>query len=106
MSIIKQALDRIDEAVSLALEAIKIDPESRPVRVVRFEASDGESFIIHPSTYESGRWQLSWFDKGGDPYGHSTLDTMEDAIKSACGKSGSWGPPHGSPKYRVTEIQS
>jgi len=69
-------------------------------KAVRLSAPNSGDIIIHPSTREPGRWQLSWFFRDGLAGGHGTFDSMEDAIASATGK---WvnGPAYGASDYRV-----
>lgn len=37
--------------------------------------------LIHRSTQEPGRWQVTWFDAEG-AFGHTTRDTIDECIKS------------------------
>lgn len=41
--------------------------------------TEWDAIMIHPSTYESGRWQVSRLDHRG-PSGHRTVDDLADAI--------------------------
>jgi hypothetical protein len=43
-------------------------------------------FVVHPSSSEPGRWQLTRMDADGKtPTGHTTWNTQEEAVSSACG---------------------
>jgi len=52
-----------------------------PVRGARFvERRRPDSYaLVHPSTQEPGRWQISYFDSLG-PVGHTTRDTCSEAV--------------------------
>lgn len=41
-------------------------------------------FLIHPSTSEIGRWQLTRME-GNEPTGHTTWNTQDEAIQTATG---------------------
>ncbi len=71
-------------------------------RSVRFRASDGSvgDIIVTPSASESGKWQLTWFTKTGEPWGHAVYPNFEEVVSSAMGQfTKSNGPPHGSSRY-------
>ena len=51
-------------------------------------------FIIHPSLYEKGKWQVTTLTEiDGNPefpIGHCCLPTREEALKSFAGMAGYW----------------
>ena len=56
--------------------------------VVVLKRTDGQqSLVVHPSTRERGRWQLTRMDERG-PAGHVDFWSREEAIASAIG----WHP--------------
>ncbi len=53
--------------------------------VVMLERSDGmQKLIVHPSTRDRGRWQLTRMDERG-PAGHVDFGSRDEAIASAIG---------------------
>ena len=53
--------------------------------VVVLKRTDGQqSLVVHPSTRERGRWQLTRMDERG-PAGHVDFGSREEAIASAIG---------------------
>lgn len=54
--------------------------------------------VVHPSTREPGRWQLTAFD-GDEPVGHTTWPSEADAVASALGRFVGPEPPVGSRDY-------
>lgn len=97
----QKELVRQDAATKRVQDNIRKAGHRQVVKLVSLKSPT--YFIIHPSTRmnPSRGWQLTWYDSDNQPAGHSLFSTREDAIKSASGASGSWGPPHGDSSYKV-----
>lgn len=59
-------------------------------------------FVVHPSTREPGRFQLTRFE-GAEPTGHTTWDREEDAVASACGRFVNGEPPVGDKSFAAAQ---
>ena len=58
---------------------VKFEPWDDLAAAAQGRSWDGtEAYVIHPSTRERGRWQVSGLDQRG-PFGHNTFDTQEEA---------------------------
>jgi hypothetical protein len=59
-------------------------PLAEGARAVRLTDPAGDSclqFIIHPSCYNPGQWQVTTFDMQEVPFGHQCADTMIHALE-------------------------
>lgn len=93
------------EAKKVRLEKAKKEVgESTGIHLVRKDDDQGRQIMIHPSTREPGRWQLSQIDHHG-PWGHATFDTKHEALASAIGAHPE-GPYHdrGDEKYEIHRV--
>lgn len=75
----------------------------RQTVVLRSPSSFGAYLVAHPSAREPGRFQLTGFDSKGQPYGHTTWDTLEDALASAQGKRVNGQIPVGNASFQIAE---
>jgi len=68
---------------------------------VRLIAPSGRALVVHPSTQEAGRWQLTAFTDEGTPSGHDLYDSFAEAYRSARGLYGTqtYGPPFGGSEF-------
>jgi hypothetical protein len=79
---------------------------ARVVVLSNGEATGFPTLMAHPSANEKGRYQLSRIDADGEPMGHTTHDTKEEAIASASGVSSAKGePPVGNSDFKVVRTQ-
>ena len=67
---------------------------------------EGQRATITRNTGDNSKWRLTWFKENGEPAGHFTFDTREDALRSGLGIKGNYkGPPHLHPGYEVVEAR-
>lgn len=62
-----------------------IPPPEDEIRGIEFRLaghSDGWTMVVHRSTIEPGRWQVSTIAPDG-PWGHTTRDTLAEAVQLA-----------------------
>lgn len=68
-----------------------------------FRDKAGDTMQVHPSTREPGKWQVTRFDKQGEPVGHANFKTRADAVASAQGQFAGGEPPYGGREYKPIE---
>ena len=59
-----------------------LDKVTQNARVIVFEKPEGNDlkFMVHPSSREKGKWQISIFSVDGKPTSHYTCNTKKEAI--------------------------